>query len=87
MKAIKDLRFTSGFLTKNDKNAILNWINENENLFLSSCNYMIYTEVHLQHHNTMLYISVIGAGMLAIGKVVDNGKNYLYNEYCNFLVK
>ena len=83
MKTRKDLKFTKGFLTENDKNAILSWINENPNLFLDSSNYMIYTEVHFLHHNTMLYISVIGAGMLAICK---SGSNYLYNEYCNFSV-
>ena len=86
MKTRKDLKFTNGFLTENDKNAVLSWINETDNLFLASSNYMIYTEVHFSHHNTMLYISVIGAGMLAIGKAVDKGKNYLYNEYCTFSV-
>lgn len=86
MKTRKDLKFTKGFLTENDKNAVLSWINENQNLFLASSNYMICTEVHFPHHNTMLYISVIGAGMLAIGKAVDKGNNYLYNEYCTFSV-
>ena len=86
MKTFKDLKFTKGFLNRNDKKAILDWINENDNLFSKKANYMIYSEVHFQHHNTMIYITVIGAGMLSIGKTVDKGNNYLYNEYCNFLI-
>ena len=58
MKTIKDLKFTKGFLNKNDKNAILEWINENDNLFLAS-----YIKAIKQRRMFCVIDSVSSSGM------------------------
>lgn len=86
IKTLKDIRVASdNFLTKNDRICILNFINENEGLFLGD--HLVLQKFNLFHHKTNLVVHVIGAGMLSIEKFVDGGNSYQYRSYVNFLVK
>ena len=85
MKTLKDLRFESpSFFTKNDREAILKFVNENEGLFTGD--HMVSQKLSICHHNTWLSVHVIGAGMLNIQKFVGSGRNYTYKCGVNFLV-
>lgn len=85
MKTLKDLRFTNGgFLRKNDKVAILNWINNNPGLFTGD--HMVGQADQISHRKTYLKLHVFGAGMVKIEKAVENGMSYGWYETVNFLV-
>lgn len=85
MKAIKDVRFSTGnFFTKNDKIAIVDFINSNSDL---STGYVKSGEkFSICHRRTNLQILVIGTGMLSVSKYVDRGLSYQYNCYANFII-
>ena len=86
MKTLKDLRFESpNFFTRNDREAILTFVNENDGLF--SGDHMVGSHSNIFHHNTNLKINVIGSGLLSIQKFVTSGKNYTYKCSVNFLVQ
>lgn len=85
MKTLSDIRFTpNGFLRKNDKLAILNWINENPGLF--SGDHMVGQDDQISHHKTYIKLYVFGAGMVKVEKAVENGTSYGWYETVNFLV-
>jgi hypothetical protein len=76
MKTMKDLRFSGDFLTKNDKIAILEFINKNEGCFAKKrIKRVIY------HHNTRLTITNARERGLRISKAVDGDMHYLYFCY------
>lgn len=84
--SIKDVRFSSeNFFSKNDKIAIVEFINGNAGLF--SGNHMVGNKSVIYHHKTRLEILVYSTGALSISKAVDGGFSYQYNCYANFLVK
>jgi len=86
MKTLKDLRFwTPNFFTKDDREAILTFVNEHEGLF--TWDHMVSQKISIYHHKTWLSIHVIGSGMLNIQKFVTSGKNYTYKCSVNFLVQ
>jgi hypothetical protein len=73
---IKDLKFKGDFLTKNDKIAILEFINKNEGCFdKKRLKRVIY------HHDTRLTITNARERGLRISKAVDGGMHYLYFCY------
>jgi hypothetical protein len=73
---MKDLRFSGDFLTKNDKTAILEFINKNETCFTKKrLKRVIY------HHDTRLAITNARERGLRISKAVDGGMHYLYFCY------
>jgi len=85
MKAIKDIKFyTPNFFTKNDKIAIVDFINSNSDL---NTGYIkVGEKFSIFHRRTNLQILVIRSGMLSIGKFVNNGESYQYNCYANFII-
>jgi len=86
MATIKDVKFSSeNFFSKNDKTAIVEFINNNDELF--SGNHMVGTKSVIYHHKTRLEILVHSTGALSISKAVDRGSSYQYSCYANFLVK
>jgi hypothetical protein len=73
---MKDLRFSGDFLTKNDKIAILEFINKNKDCFAKKrLKKVIY------HHDTWLTITNARERGLRISKAVDGGMHYLYFCY------
>jgi hypothetical protein len=73
---IKELKFKGDFLTKNDKTAILEFINKNEGCFEKKrLKRVIY------HHKTQLKITNAIERGLRISKAVDGGMHYLYFCY------
>ena len=84
--SIKDVRFSSeNLLSKNDKIAIVEFINSNADLF--SGDHMVGNKTVIYHHKTRLEVLVHSVGALSISKAVDGGFSYQYNCYANFLVK
>lgn len=82
MKKLSDIRFQKGhFFRKNDKLAILNFINETPALFKKD-NMVGETHV-ITHHRTYLSVHIIGCGIFSVQKSVDKGANYTYNSYLN----
>jgi hypothetical protein len=73
---MKDLRFKGDFLTKNDKIAILEFINKNEGCFAKK-----RLKRTIYHHRTQLKVTNAIERGLRISKAVDGGMHYLYFCY------
>lgn len=85
MKTVKDIRFSSGnFFTKNDKLAIVNFINENTDLntgcVKSGEKFSVF------HRRTNLQIFVNKTGSLSVRKYVDKGASYQYSCDVYFII-